>query len=33
MLKAITNFKILQNLIKYWLTLFHFSMDDPVVNN
>ena len=31
MLKAITNFKIHQKLLKYWLTLSHFAMDDPVL--
>ena len=30
MLKAITNFKIHQILFKYWFTLWHFAMDDPV---
>ena len=30
MLKAITNSKIHQNLLKYWFTLLHFVMDDPV---
>ena len=30
-LKAITNSKIHQNLLKYWFTLRHFAMDDPVV--
>ena len=31
MLKALTNFKIHQNLLKYWFTLLHFVMDDPVL--
>ena len=30
MLKAITNFQIYQNLFKYWFTLSHFALDDPV---
>ena len=30
MLKAINNFVIYQNLFKYWFTLLHFDMDDPV---
>ena len=30
MLKAKTNFKIHQIIFKYWLTLRHFAMDDPV---
>ena len=31
MLEAINNFMIQQNLLKYWFTLLHFAMDDPVV--
>ena len=31
MLNAISKFKIHQNLLKYWFTLRHFAMDDPVV--
>ena len=31
MLKAINIFKIHQNLFKYWFTLSHFALDDPVV--
>jgi hypothetical protein len=30
MLKAINNFQIYQNLFKYWFTLLHFVLDDPV---
>ena len=30
MLKTITNFKIHQNFFKYWCTLWHFAIDDPV---
>ena len=30
MLKAIANFKIYQHLLKYWFTLLHFVIDDPV---
>ena len=30
MMKVTTNFKIHQNLLKYWLTLWHFAMDGPV---
>ena len=30
MLKAKINFKIHQIIFKYWLTLRHFAMDDPV---
>jgi hypothetical protein len=30
-LKAITNFWNYQNVLKYWFTLWHFAMDDPVV--
>ena len=30
MLKAINIFKIHQNLFKYWFTLLHFALDDPV---
>ena len=33
MLKAIANFKIHQNLLKYWFTLLNFVMDDPVLGN
>ena len=29
-LKAITNFKIHQNLFNHLFTLLHFAMDDPV---
>ena len=29
-IKAITNSKMHQNLLKYWFTLRHFVMDDPV---
>ena len=31
MMKAITYSKIHQNLLKYWFSLQHFAMDDPVV--
>jgi hypothetical protein len=27
---AIADFEIHQNLFKYWFTLLHFVMDDPV---
>ena len=27
-----TNFKIHQNLFKYWFALLHFAMDDPVLH-
>ena len=30
MLQAITNVRIHRNLLKYWFTLLHFVMDDPV---
>ena len=32
MLKTKTNFKIHQIIFKYWLTLRHFAMDDPVAH-
>ena len=31
MLKAINILKIYQNLFKYWFTLLHFALDDPVI--
>ena len=30
MLKAIKKFQIHHNLLKYWFTLFHFVLGDPV---
>ena len=30
MLQPITNVRIHRNLLKYWFTLLHFVMDDPV---
>ena len=30
-LNAMTNFKIHQNLFKYWFTLLQFAMDHPVL--